>query len=284
MHSLFPLSFEAIVGSFIIAFIAGVSTLAGLGGGGPIISFLILLFYYSPKVSTLMVYCLILGGTLGNVTNQASTLVNGRPMIIYRYCFVSIPFMFAGSLIGVLINKYFPSVVVVGLIMVAIVNSIKTIYAKFKVSYQKETEENENHLLSPTNKPAKLIERTNMFDSAENRTIFKWLLLLTGLFILLQMIRGSEKYQSIINIQPCSLSYWFVELLIFAVVFFFGNWNIKLVRSWQEKEVLLVDGNKTSEALTDESIRNIVKGSVLGGLYSGFGLGGGIFLVPMYKN
>lgn len=104
------------------------------------ISFLILLFYYSPKVSTLLVYCLILGGTLGNVANQASTLVNGRPMIIYRYCFVSIPFMFGGSLVGVLINKYFPSAAVVGLIIVTTVSSLKSIYARFKVSYQKESE------------------------------------------------------------------------------------------------------------------------------------------------
>ena len=102
------------LGSLIVAFISGVSTLAGLGGYSPLISFLILLFYYSPQVSTLLVYCLILGGTLGNVTNQASTVVNGRPMIIFRYCFVSIPYMFGGSLIGVLINKYFPSAAVVG--------------------------------------------------------------------------------------------------------------------------------------------------------------------------
>ena len=28
----------------------------------------------------------------------------------------------------------------------------------------------------------------------------------------------------------------------------------------------------------------MIKGSLLGGLYSGFGLGGGLFLVPMYKS
>ena len=133
------MNFDAIIGSVVVAFVAGVSTLAGLGGGGPMVSFLILLFNYSPKVSTLLVYCMILGGTLGNVANQSSTVVNGKPMIIFRYCFVSIPFMFGGSLIGVLINKYFPSAAVVVLILVTTGSSLKTIYLRFKTSYAKET-------------------------------------------------------------------------------------------------------------------------------------------------
>lgn len=137
IHSLFPLSFEAIIGSFLISIMAGISSLAGLGGGGPMISFLIVLFNYSPKVSTLLVYCLIFGGTLGNVANQASTIVNGKPMINYRYCFVSIPFMFGGSLVGVMINKYFPSAAVVSLIVLTTVTSLRGIYRRFKASYRK---------------------------------------------------------------------------------------------------------------------------------------------------
>lgn len=101
------------------------------------ISFLIILFNYTPKISTLLVYCLIFGGTLGNVANQASTIVNGKAMIIYRYCFVSIPYMLGGSLIGVLINKYFPSGAVVALILVTTASSLRSIYSRFKVSYHK---------------------------------------------------------------------------------------------------------------------------------------------------
>lgn len=142
-HALFPLTMSSITGSVLIAFISGLATLAGLGGGGAIISFLILLFNYSPKISTLLVYCMIFGGTLGNVINQATTLVNGKPMIIYRYCFVSIPYMFAGSLVGVIINKFFPSAVVVTLILVTTTSSLKSIYNRFRQSYQKETEENQ---------------------------------------------------------------------------------------------------------------------------------------------
>lgn len=105
-----------------------------------------------------------------------------------------------------------------------------------------------------------------------------------AVFILLQMVRGSERFGSIVGIEACSFSYWMVEILIFVVVYVFGKWHISVIRSLQEKEVMLVDGNNRSEPLNDASIANIIKGSVLGGLYSGFGLGGGLFLVPMYKN
>lgn len=167
-HTLFPLTPESITGSFLIAFISGLATLAGLGGGGAIISFLILLFNYSPKVSTLLVYCMIFGGTLGNVINQATTLVNGKPMIIYRYCFVSIPYMFGGSLVGVIINKFFPSAVVVTLILVTTSSSLRSIYNRFRQSYQKETEENQQPEILRVRKEL-VMESVNVFESSENR-------------------------------------------------------------------------------------------------------------------
>jgi uncharacterized membrane protein YfcA len=71
---------------------------------------------------------------------------------------------------------------------------------------------------------------------------------------------------------------------MFATVYLFGKWNVSLIRSWQEKEVMLIDGHNRSEPLDETAIKDIIRGSVLGGLYSGFGLGGGLFLVPMYKS
>lgn len=48
--------------------------------------------------------------------------------------------------------------------------------------------------------------------------------------------------------------------------------------------MILVDGHPRSEPISEAIIGEIIKGSALGGLYSGFGLGGGLFLVPMYKS
>ncbi len=48
--------------------------------------------------------------------------------------------------------------------------------------------------------------------------------------------------------------------------------------------MLIRDDILRSEPLTPEKIQSIISNSALGGLYSGFGLGGGLFLVPMYKS
>lgn len=111
--------------------------MAGLGGGGPMIAILLVLFNYPPKKSTLLVYALILGATIGNVVNQATTSIKGKTMVKYRYAFVAIPFQFMGSLFGVIINKYFPSLVICLLIVVTTAKTLSGIYKKFKISYDK---------------------------------------------------------------------------------------------------------------------------------------------------
>jgi uncharacterized membrane protein YfcA len=47
---------------------------------------------------------------------------------------------------------------------------------------------------------------------------------------------------------------------------------------------MLIDGNNRSEPLDETAISGIISLSIRGGLYSGFGLGGGLYLVPMYKS
>lgn len=111
--------------------------MAGLGGGGPMLAILLVIYNYPPKKSTLLVYALILGATIGNVVNQATTSFKGRTMVKYRYAFVAIPFQFMGSLFGVIINKYFPSLFVCLLIVITTAKTLSGIYRKFRVSYDK---------------------------------------------------------------------------------------------------------------------------------------------------
>ena len=139
VHTLLDFSVYEIVGILCIMLISGVSSLAGLGGGGPMVSILLQAYNYTPKKSTLLIYALILGATVGNVLNQATTSIRGKTMIKYRYAFVTIPFMFLGSLFGVIINKFFPSLFVCLLIMLTSGKMITSIYKRFRESYDKET-------------------------------------------------------------------------------------------------------------------------------------------------
>jgi uncharacterized membrane protein len=96
------------------------------------IGILLMSYNYTPKKSTLLIYALILGATMGNVINQATTSVKGKAMIKYRYAYVAIPFMFLGSLFGVIINKYFPNLFITVLILATTGNTLKGIYKRFK--------------------------------------------------------------------------------------------------------------------------------------------------------
>jgi uncharacterized membrane protein YfcA len=108
--------------------VAGFSSLAGVGGGTPHLVALMLLYNYTPKQSTIVVFSCLLGTTLGNVLSQMRQKINNEPIIQYQYAFVSIPIMFIGSIIGVLLNKLFPSVAICAFIMYWALVSIKGIY------------------------------------------------------------------------------------------------------------------------------------------------------------
>lgn len=125
---------------FVMTFIvAGFSSLAGVGGGTPHLVAIMILYNYTPKHSTIVIFCCILGTTLGNVLSQMRRKINSEPIIQYQYAFVSIPILFMGSIIGVLLNKFFPSIAICAFIMYWAITSVKNIYDKFIISYRKET-------------------------------------------------------------------------------------------------------------------------------------------------
>jgi uncharacterized membrane protein YfcA len=117
--------------------IAGLSSLAGLGGGGPNIVVLIIFFDVLPKDATISVFACIVGSSFGNLVNQMQTAYNNEPMIRYQYAFVVLPMMFIGSLIGVLLNRYLPSVAIVAIIIGVASHSLPKIYQRFKDAHNR---------------------------------------------------------------------------------------------------------------------------------------------------
>lgn len=56
--------------------IAGLSSLAGLGGGGPNVVVMIIFFDMMPKTATLVTFACVLGAAVGNVVNQMQKAFN----------------------------------------------------------------------------------------------------------------------------------------------------------------------------------------------------------------
>jgi uncharacterized membrane protein YfcA len=130
----------SVAGCLLMALIAGLSSLAGLGGGGPNIVIMIIFFDMLPKDATIAVFASILGSSFGNMINQMQIAYNNEPLIRYQYAFVVLPLMFIGSLIGVLLNKLLPSAIVVSIIIGVAGYSLPKIYHRYQEAHLKETE------------------------------------------------------------------------------------------------------------------------------------------------
>jgi len=70
------LSTETIIGLLLTFVVAGFSSLAGIGGGAPHLAILMLLYNYSPKHSTIVIFSCLLGTTMGNVLSQMKQKIN----------------------------------------------------------------------------------------------------------------------------------------------------------------------------------------------------------------
>ena len=137
---IFPLSIETMFGLFLTFLVAGFSSLAGIAGGAPHLAVLMFFYNYSPKHSTIVVFSCLLGTTMGNVLSQMRQKINNEPIIQYQYAFISTPILFIGSIVGVLINQLFPTIIITAYTMYWVAVSTKDIYKKFLASYKKETE------------------------------------------------------------------------------------------------------------------------------------------------
>ena len=120
--------------------LAGLHALAGLGGGGPNVVILILLFGMVPKQATIAVYGAIFGSTFGNIINQTRRLVDKQQIINYDFASITIPIVFIGAQFGVMINQFLPSVATISFII--FLNAYKTwgILGRFRKDYAKETQ------------------------------------------------------------------------------------------------------------------------------------------------
>ena len=118
------------------------AVVAGLGGGGIAIVIFILFLDYVPKDATIVVMCSMFACTTANISNLMTKSINHQPILQFNYIFVVVPIMFAGSFIGILLNKLLPSAFIVGFIMLIIGNIVHATYCRFTTAYARETQEN----------------------------------------------------------------------------------------------------------------------------------------------
>jgi uncharacterized membrane protein YfcA len=112
-------------------------------------------------------------------------------MIKYQYAFVVLPLMFLGSLVGVLLNRWLPSAIMVLIIVATTSYALPNIYRRFKSTYKKETEELLLHRETGRHSGILKETRINPLDDEINIKIFKQLAWLVSTYFLLSLLRGS---------------------------------------------------------------------------------------------
>ena len=106
---------------------------------------LIVLFGMAPKQATIAVYGCIFGSALGNIISQSQRIVNKTQVINYRMASITIPIVFIGALLGVMVNQLLPSVVTISFMIGLTIYKTLGILNRFRQDYAKETQELESH-------------------------------------------------------------------------------------------------------------------------------------------
>ena len=85
-----------------------------------------------------------------------------------------------------------------------------------------------------TDQKKQMIEETkvNPLDTEINREIFKNIFVIFVILMLLSMLRGSEKFPSIVGIEPCSLAFWALQFFSFCLVGLYAWRNIQILKGW----------------------------------------------------
>jgi len=308
---IFPLTFREVIGALCIMILSGFANSGGIGGGSILTPILLTIFGYSANKAIMLVYVLIFGGSLGNFLNVAfqRDVKTGKPIILYDFALIITPIMLLGSNIGVLLNRMIaPAITICGLLYL-VSNTLGKIWGRAKTSYAKETQALESPLLpekatagSPQ-KPEQVIELRSPHEAEEYRqdaetnelkqileeenqylpkSKITFLGYVVGFVLIGLVLRGSDKFQSILGLDYCSFGYWFAFLLILGGCYHFYTKGTEIVK---EKTALKARHGYSQQEfnLNEENILKIRSlGALAGVLGALLGIGGGMILgAPM---
>ena len=97
------------------------------------------------------------------------------------------------------------------------------------------------------------------------------------------MLRGSKKFPSILGIDSCSILYWAIQVAMFVLALFFYRRNMHIMRVWTAPAITLGEQLFERDDTIEKNEGVIVRNSIGAGIFSGLGMGGGIFMIPMFR-
>ena len=300
---IFPLSFREILGGALIMVLSGFANSGGIGGGSILTPVLLTVYGYTANKAIMIVYVLIFGGSLGNFLNVAfqRDIQTGKPLILYDFALIVTPLMILGSNVGVLLNKMIaPAIIICGLLYL-VSSTLKKIYQRAKVSYEKETKMLQGPLIESPTKAGETVELNPLNNNAtvtegqpeipqeletilaeekaflpKSRLIFLGSVLVYILVVII--LKGTEKFDSALGIEFCSFGYWTWFLLGLVGCYFFYKKGLDMVLTKDEIKKRF-NFRQQDFRINDDNISRIKRLGIIAGVLGALlGIGGGMIL------
>lgn len=147
----FPLVPIEITGTVVLTILMALAVMSGIGGGGIIVSLLMVFYQLDTKAAIAVSGFTILTGSLARyiITINARHPHKDAPVIDYGIANVMLPTVLIGSLVGVFLNIILPALILqICLTLLLVVLSINSGFKAMEI-YTKESLEKKNELNDP---------------------------------------------------------------------------------------------------------------------------------------
>ena len=307
-ESIFPLTTKEIIGIILIIVIAGLASTGGMGGGPLLTSILIIFFYYTINQAIAVVYGLVFAGSLGNFINVVGRRdpKTNKPLINYDLALLCMPTMILGANIGVIFGRMAaPIVIILGIVALTAFN-LARVFKKAKKQFREESQDQEtkNIPLAHFNNSVSfdrfsenagdqgdfdpeladiLKKEHKLFPKSKYGILFGLLLSV----MILSLLRGSQKFDSIINVEYCRVGYWGVHAFTIGLcllIFFFNKTHLKKniqIKQEHNNDSQQEEFHHEDFELNDTNLRKLTALSAVAGILAGLlGIGGGMLMNP----
>lgn len=311
----FPPNFSQIIEIILMCGLSAVATAAGVGGGAIYSALLMFVENFEaqtafPISSFSILICSLTTFYLGVKKKMKNPQMK---FIDYDLVIVFCPALLLGSKIGVILNEIFPALILIIFLILSLSLSCYKTYKNALKAQNREKQKVEDDLLEKESSlihsdPLEMIDvvandfpryGNNLKIQEESIDIFKgssapvrldrvkWIILLQACMLLDNLIEGSKKLGSIVNIEKCSKYFWGVFFLFIFFCLGFTKLFYKRVKDeappkhYLQNDNLKVEFDITSPEV-EKKISKIVFFCFLAGVVSGMlGIGGGIFMAPL---
>jgi uncharacterized membrane protein YfcA len=320
----FPPNLSQIIEILCMCLLSTVSTAAGVGGGAIYSALLMFIDNFEAQIAfPISSFAIFVCSSLTFYLGVKSKIHNPKMKFIdYDLVIIFCPSLLLGTKIGVILNSIFPALILTICLIVSLSFSCYKTYKNALKAQKKEKEralkkkklnDKERMLssiepeffdvieLKDTNSSTnKQINREYLLkDFYDNTTLFygpnapikmdrvKWIIILELAMLIDQLLEGSKKLNSIINVKKCSFYFWLIFIIFISLCLTFTNIFYKKIKEDAKitPNILLLENpnefNITSPAV-ESKITKIIFYCFMAGVISGMlGIGGGILMAPL---